>query len=202
MATTPKSQWEYIYQSIPVSQIPWETGEPAADILDLIKNKALTTRMKVLDVGCGLGTQTRFLAQRGIAATGLDISETAVKKAREQLLKDIDTITYTAAANFVVGDACKMPFSTASFDFVYDRGCYHHLNPRQRREYAKEVTRVLQPKGVLHMLIFAGTMSPIEVIEYFLPHFRVQEAYEDKVVDRTNNDQEIPVHIVHFRKLT
>lgn len=195
MEYTPKSQWEYIYQTIPTQQIPWETGQPSSDLVLLFKKKTLRRGMKVLDVGCGLGTQTRFMAQKGAVATGIDISETAINKAREQLLRGNDIV-----ANFLVGDVCRMPIPKAAFEFVYDRGCYHHLSVRERGEYVKEVNRVLAPQGFLHMLVFAGAMGPFEVIEYFLPKFQVVGAYEDIAVDHTNNNQQIPLHIVRFRK--
>lgn len=195
MDYTPKSQWDYIYQTIPINQIPWETGEPSADLLLLFKKKQLSRGMKALDVGCGLGTQTRFMAQRGVKATGIDIAETAIRKAREQLLKEKDTV-----ANFVVGDVSHMPMPTASFEFVYDRGCYHHLDISQRKAYVKEVSRVLVPGGLLHMVVFSGAMVPLEVIEYFLPHFNVVYAYEDIALDHTNNNAQIPLHIVQFRR--
>lgn len=196
MDGTPKSQWEYIYQTIPVEQIPWETGEPSPDLVRLFVEKSIRKGTKVLDVGCGLGTQTRFMAQRGATPTGIDISQTAISKAREQLLSEKDTI-----ANFIVGDVCKMPMPTGAFEFIYDRGCYHHLSVQQRREYVKEVSRVLAPQGLLHMLIFAGAMGSFEVIEYFLQKFQVVLAYEDTVVDHTNNNQQIPIHILQFRKI-
>lgn len=193
MDTTPKAQWEYIYQSVPTHQIPWEIGQPSPDLVSLFKEKTIKKAMKVLDVGCGLGTQTRFMAQRGALPTGIDISETAIRKSREQLLKE------SVAANFVVGDVCKMPFPNGSFEFIYDRGCYHHLSPKQRRDYAKEVSRVLSLSATLHMLIFAGTMVAREVIDYFLPNFKVLGAYEDTILDHTNNE-ELAIHIVQFRK--
>lgn len=196
MDYTPKAQWDYIYQTVPVSQIPWETGMPSRDLVALLKKYSLKKGIKVLDVGCGLGTQTRYLARHGAAPTGIDISETAIKKAREQSLKeDVHT-------KFVVGDVCRMLLPTASFEVVYDRGCYHHLNPKQRRDYVKEVTRVLSKGGMLHMLVFAGTISPSEVITYFLPHFQVLGAYEDTEIDHTNNNQPLQVHILDFTKLS
>lgn len=194
MAEMTKSQWEYIYQSVPINQIPWETGEPSPDLISLFKNKVIKKGMKVLDVGCGLGTQTRFMAQKGVLATGIDISETAIRKAREKLLKE------ELFANFVIGDVGHMQFPNSSFDFIYDRGCYHHLNFAQRQGYAKEVNRVLNPSGGLHMLIFQGAITAIEVIEHFLSNFKVSQAYEDVVLDHTNN-QEVPIHLLRFKKI-
>ena len=194
MEYTPKSQWEYIYQTIPQHQIPWETGEASPDLATLIHEKILKKGTKVLDAGCGLGTQTCFMALNGAVATGIDISETAVKKAREQMLKE----NYTA--HFVVGDVCKMPMPNASFEFVYDRGCYHHLSPIERMDYVKEVHRVLVPGGIFHLLVFAGALTTQEVIELFLPDFQPFKAYEDVIVDHTNNDQQLTIHIVEFKK--
>lgn len=198
MEYTPKSQWEYIYQTIPQHQIPWETGEASPDLVSLFKEKAMQKGMKVLDGGCGLGTQTIFMAKMGAQVTGIDVSETAIKKARERFLKEAIG-DERGNANFVIGDVCKMPMPTASFEFVYDRGCYHHLSPRNRQEYVQEVRRVLAPGGMFHLLVFAGALTIQEVIDYFLPDFQPAKVYEDTVVDHTNN-QEIPIHIVRFKK--
>jgi len=206
MDSTPKSQWEYIYQTIPVNQIPWETGKPSSDLLLLFRKKLIKRGMKVLDLGCGLGTQTRFMAKKGVFATGIDISETAIKRAREQVLKDTMSLggirnELGIGVNFIVGDVAKMPFPNGAFDFIYDRGCYHHLNLIQRKGYIKEVSRVLAPNGLLHMMVFAGTVVAPEVITHFFPSFESQGGYEDTVHDHTN-DQEITVNLIRFKKIS
>ncbi len=63
------------------------------------------TGNRTLDFGCGTGRSTRFLRQWGFAATGVDISEDMIKKAREmdppgdyRLIKDDDFRQFGAAA--------------------------------------------------------------------------------------------------------
>lgn len=194
MAGTPKSQWEYIYQTVPVTEIPWENGMPSPDLEFLCEKEVITSGTRILDAGCGLGTQTLYMAEVGAKATGIDISETAINKARSKMLESKLT------AKFLIGDVCKMPLPNASFDVLYDRGCYHHLTMRQRKLYVKEMARVLRRDSLAHLLVFSGTMGPKEVVDLFLPYFSVINAEESTFFDHTTH-QQLAVHLVRFMRL-
>lgn len=76
---------------------------------------------KVLDIGCGLGTLSLFLARLGACVAGIDLSKQMVTRcqARSDLVKIM--------AHFIRGDAELLPFKDGSFDLVVGSRTLHHL---------------------------------------------------------------------------
>ena len=60
---------------------PWEDGKPWAPLESTVR-ELLPDGGHILDVGCGVGTQALHLAAAGFKVQGIDISETAVQRAR------------------------------------------------------------------------------------------------------------------------
>ena len=90
----------------------------------------------LLDYGCYDGWMTpRFEAMGPSSITGLDISENAIAKAKNE---------HGDKVKFYAGDAHAMPFSDGSFDVVVGRGILHHL---EFDLALKEIRRVLRPEG-------------------------------------------------------
>ena len=89
----------------------------------------------VLDVGCGSGTFTGLLAERGYRASGIDISPKLIALARRKF----------GTIDFHEGDAENLPFEAGTFDGVLLSGLVHHF-PDPRR-LAAETARVLKPGG-------------------------------------------------------
>lgn len=100
-----------------------------------------------LDIGCGLGRNTRWLARQGYRASGLDLSPYAVEQARER--------SGDCGAAFVQGDVLRDPIPGGPFDVVYDSGCFHHLPPHRRLSYLKALGTVLKPGGLFGICTFA-----------------------------------------------
>jgi SAM-dependent methyltransferase len=98
---------------------------------------------KVLDLGCGAGTNSLFLARQGFHVTGIDLGEGAVRAATERARRA------GVAAEFRVGDVTKLPFAEGAFGGAIDVGCFHTLPLDLRPAYAKEVARILRPRRVL-----------------------------------------------------
>lgn len=92
---------------------------------------------RVLDLGCGLGSELAFLAARGLFAVGIDLSLVALARARAA----------HGAVHFVQVDALRLPFTDAAFDALLDRGCLHYIPREQRPRYAAEARRVLRVGG-------------------------------------------------------
>src|ERR1700692_4663320 len=67
---------------------------------------------RALDVGCGEGADAIWLARRGWTVTGIDISEVAVRRAREA------AELAGAMVEWLSGDALQTPFAARSFDLV------------------------------------------------------------------------------------
>ncbi|CAM3186803.1 hypothetical protein DESA109040_01690 [Deinococcus saxicola] len=108
--------------------------------------------MAALDIGCGLGRNTRWLARQGYHATGVDLSALAIAQAR-------NCATETDAT-FLEGDFLREAMPGSSFDVVYDSGCFHHLPPHRRLTYIQAVMTCLKPGGLFGICTFtAGKMG-------------------------------------------
>jgi SAM-dependent methyltransferase len=115
----------------------WHLSRPSPELIAALGDGWLPPRGRVLDVGCGLGTETGYLASAGWQAAGIDLSETALARA---------AAGYGDAA-FLRADVRRLPFQPHCFDAAVDRGCFHYLPPCDRLRYAGELGRVLRPGG-------------------------------------------------------
>lgn len=95
---------------------------------------------KVLELGCGDGKTLFALVSAGLRVTGIDVSPTAVKLAREKVGRK---------AKLIVGDVCKLPFENNVFDAVVAVHVFDHLNEMERKRAVNEAKRVLKKGGLL-----------------------------------------------------
>jgi SAM-dependent methyltransferase len=116
----------------------WHCSIPPPEFLAALDDGWLGDPRRILDLGCGLGTELGHLANHGVALTvGVDRSIAALTRARR----------LHPAVEFVQADVLRLPFAQAGFDVVLDRGCFHYLPAADRPRYAAEVERVLRPGG-------------------------------------------------------
>lgn len=96
----------------------------------------------VLDVGCGIGGSSLYLAERLHArATGITLSPVQAERARERARE----LQLSDRADFQVADALAMPFADNSFDFVWTLESGEHMADKQ--QFLAECQRVLKPGG-------------------------------------------------------
>ncbi len=103
---------------------------------------AFTKHYKALDLGCGVGTQTLFLADAGFDTYAIDGSETAIETARKRF-ED-----HTNKAIFEKRNMTDLPFKDATFDLVVDNSSIQHNTVEDIGKILKEVRRVLTPNGL------------------------------------------------------
>lgn len=96
-----------------------------------------------LELGCGLGRFSNFMAEKGIKATGVDFSTIAIKKANELISNKKNKAT------FLVGDVTNLENISGQFDFGLDVGCFHCLDEVAQKKYSEEVYKLLKPGGTL-----------------------------------------------------
>ena len=101
---------------------------------------------EVLEIGCGVGTDSVRFARAGAVLTAVDLTDTAVGLTRGWL--DAEALPGTV----LQADAERLPFPDGSFDLVYSWGVLHHT-PDTARALA-EVRRVLRPGGEARIMLY------------------------------------------------
>ncbi|HTP53995.1 MAG TPA: class I SAM-dependent methyltransferase [Thermoplasmata archaeon] len=135
--------WGRTYEKTPYRELPWFSARPYPWVKENVVAGAFRRGSRVLDLGCGAGTNSLFLARSGLRVTGIDLAPGAVDAARARAGKG------KVRAEFRVGDVLRLPFTDRAFGGAIDVGCFHTLPVRLRQEYAREVARVLRPEAKL-----------------------------------------------------
>jgi ubiquinone/menaquinone biosynthesis C-methylase UbiE len=114
---------------------------------------------KVLEVGCGLGTDATNFARAGADYTGVELSEASLSLARKRFE------TFALSGQFLVCNAEQLSLSLPrnSFDLVYSFGVIHHT-PNQRA-VVEEIRKVIKPDGQFRFMLYARNSWKDAMIE-------------------------------------
>jgi cyclopropane fatty-acyl-phospholipid synthase-like methyltransferase len=141
------------------SPAPWDIGRPQPALVRLADEGRLTGR--VLDSGCGTGENTLLAAGRGADATGIDLSPTAIARARAK------ASARGLTARFEVADALDLGRLGLTVDTVIDSGVFHIFGDDDRARYVASLAVVLKPAGACYLMCFSdrqpGTWGPRRV---------------------------------------
>lgn len=102
--------------------------------------------LKVLEIGCGLGTDGAQFAEAGADYTGVDLTEAAVELARKRFE------LFNLPGSFRTADAENLDFADQSFDVVYSHGVLHHTPDTGKA--IQEIHRVLRPGGRAVVMLY------------------------------------------------
>lgn len=105
-----------------------------------------TRGLKVLEIGCGIGTDGAQFAEAGADYTGVDLTEAAVELARKRFE------LFDLPGSFQTADAECLDFADESFDLVYSHGVLHHTPATGRA--VNEIHRVLRPGGRAMVMLY------------------------------------------------
>jgi SAM-dependent methyltransferase len=171
------AKWDEQYLS---GETPWDTGRPSPELQRVLGALKLTPG-RALELGCGTGTNSVWLAQQGFEVTALDLSEEAIKQARQRAQ------AANVNVNFVVGDVLAPPRFEQPFAFFFDRGCYHVVRRIDPLAYGAAVRGLLGPGA--QGLILAGNakapkqpgppvVSQTELRDELSPFFEIRQLRE------------------------
>ena len=171
--------WDERYQQQAVETMPWFYPELDDDLQQALEQLGLRGG-SALDLGTGPGTQAMQLARRGFDVTAADISEAAIRLAREKAEEQQLAITWQQ-------DDVLATRLSGPFDLIFDRGCFHVLPPERRPDYVSTVAELLKVDGYLFLKCFShlqpGTQGPHrfmpeQIQATFGSHFQVRSVNE------------------------
>jgi len=111
-----------------------------------------TKGLRVLEIGCGMGTDGAQFAKAGADYIGVDLTEAAIELARKRF--ELSGLR----GEFRVADAEHLDFPDESFDLVYSHGVLHHTPEIETA--VSEIHRVLKPGGrAIVMLYHRGSYN-------------------------------------------
>ena len=146
-ATGTNRPMAHVYDAAYASVPNWDIGRPQRAFVQLLD--AGLVRSPVLDVGCGTGELSLFLARHGHDVLGIDLSAKAIQQAKEKAgWRRID-------ADFLVWDALELSrFKTAKLSFrtVVDSAMLHILADWERDRFIDGLGDVLVSGGLYCVL--------------------------------------------------
>lgn len=143
--------WHNMSSRYESGEIPWDHELPPPEVLDLIP----TLRPgRALDLGCGYGRASIFIAQAGWQVDAVDFIPLAIEGARTRA----EAAGVASAINFHVGDISDLHFLDGPYDFALDVGCAHSLDAGHLAAYHAGLRRLLAPEG--QYLLFAHLNEP------------------------------------------
>jgi SAM-dependent methyltransferase len=133
-----------------------ETGEPEPLLVEFVTSGRIQPT-RTLEIGAGTGAKALWLAERGFDVLGIDVAPLAVERATAKLAEhDFDCRFRTP--DFIAGSPLE-----DSFEFVFDRGCFHVFDePEERARFAARVAAALVPGGLWLSLIDSAEGGPRE----------------------------------------
>lgn len=114
---------------------------------------------KILDVGCGMAHLlyefTQFVP--GVQVTGLDISEYAIKHAKEEI-----------RSNLMLGKAQQLPFADNEFDLVFSLTTLHNLKVYDLKKAVQEIERVSKGKSYIMVESYRNDREEVNMLYWQL----------------------------------
>jgi len=166
--------WENYYSTL--KRLP---GRLKKTVPFVVKDLPILKRYKVknvLDLGCGAGRPSVFLAKNSFNVVSIDVSKSALRIGRKWVRKE--RLTNVA---FVCGTMTNLPFCNCHFDAVISVSVIHHAVKNDIAKTVAEVYRILNENGV-----FLANVASVEDPRFAKGEkveagtFRILEAFEER----------------------
>jgi ubiquinone/menaquinone biosynthesis C-methylase UbiE len=179
----------------------WESENPNKSLIEIFKQYPKLFNGKVIDLGCGEGRDTIFLAQNKVDVQGIDISHSAINKAKEKYEVYADSKEI-----FHIGNVLYLnKFEDHTFDFAMNMGCLHMMNRNEDRLlHLNNVNRILKLNGYFlidHCRTEWGkgfhTIENYEQIKNKLKNFN-ETQYIDRIIQVKGEKVKIPLRVLPY----
>ena len=140
----PADAWNQRYLN---GDTPWDTGVVPPEVIVLVGSGVLRPGW-ALDLGCGSGVSTCYLARQGFRAIGVDLARSALVRAGRSAAAE------QLPAYFCLGDVCDLSFLRVRAGFALDVGCLHGTPTVRRIDYIRSLADHLLPGGFYLLYAF------------------------------------------------
>jgi 2-polyprenyl-3-methyl-5-hydroxy-6-metoxy-1,4-benzoquinol methylase len=136
----------------------WQRAYPNEEMIRFVARRFYSASdrgsVRILDLGCGAGTQTWYLAREGFKVSAIDGSQVGIDYAKQRLAQDGLT------AEFKVGNLRELPWPDSYFDGIIDVAAINHNDGDAAVGIVREVRRTLKPTGYFFSIAVASDCSP------------------------------------------
>jgi len=170
---------------------PWD-GHPLAESMrNLIEGQDALPAGRALELGCGTGDASIYLAEHGWKVTGVDFVAKAVGKAEAKAAAS------KVAVTFVRADVTRLSSEGvgSGFDLIVDSGCLHGMSAGDRDAYVREVTAEAAPDARLLLVEFVPGASygvpgiePAEVQRRFAADWTLLSSGDEPALDHNGKN--------------
>lgn len=144
-------KWENVYAAGDQINL-W----PYTEILTRYKNCQRVvnhkTPLKILELGCGAGNNSRLFKSKDFSYIGIDISKAAITFAKENYEAD--------KVRFEVGNLELIEFDYEAYDLIFDRAAVTHLESSSIRILIDKISNALKPDGIYLGIDWFSTKHP------------------------------------------
>jgi SAM-dependent methyltransferase len=171
--------------------VPWDGHPIAGSLKGLIEGDGALGPGTALDLGCGTGDNSIYLAKHGWHVTGVDFVAKALDKAKAKAAANKVNV------NFARADVTRLSCEGigSSFGLIVDNGCLHGMSPDDRDAYVREVTEVAAPDARLLLVEFitGGSygvpgIDPDEVTRRFAANWTLLSSGSEPALDHNGKD--------------
>ncbi len=127
----------------------WAGDQPTSLATDLVDQNIVKEGSHVLDLGCGYGRNSNWLASKGAIVEAININQTELEEAKKRALENNVDVKYIRA------NAGELPFVDSSFDVLLDAGCTHMCDRTTQEKAVREAFRVIKRGGYLQYFGFS-----------------------------------------------
>jgi tellurite methyltransferase len=132
--------WQKLWQDPEIAR-QWRERPPLAEVVTMADRLEAEGRVRVLDIGCGVGRHTVYLAARGFDVTATDNAPAAIAQCEKNLE------AAGLRARLLAIDMTEFPFPDGSFDGVISTQVIHHSNRATLGRIIASITQKLAPGG-------------------------------------------------------
>lgn len=184
-------------EGLSLNASPWITLVVGKELQNLVIDGIIKEGMVAIDIGCGIGIETMYLAKQGINVTGIDFVPKTIETAKEiARLSEAD-------ADFICDDFIEMDLEKykGKFNLIIDQGCFHHIPINERINYAERAYSLLSDDGIFFLRGFSDQMLPSptndgpirltsdEIISTFSKFFLIEKFYRFKNIPLPNSNK-------------